>query len=309
MTLIIFLHALFGTSFPISKHLLGICSPIFLAGTRMVIAGLFLLAYQYFWPTAIFKFKKKHWYIFAQIIIFGIFITYILRFSALKYLPAGKTAFFYNFSPFLSSLYAYLLFGEKMRKQQWLGLLIGFIGMIPIIISISPQEASFNEMLYISLPELAIIISVVLHSYSWIMIQRLVRDKDYSPMMVNGICMTIGGFLALITSLCVEQSFPTDVAEFTLWLGIIILTCNILAHNIYGYLLKHYSATFLSFSGFLGPLFATFYGWAFLKEQVTWHFYISATVVFCGLYLFYKGELDNKSIKNDKGSFDKPHEH
>jgi drug/metabolite transporter (DMT)-like permease len=65
---------------------------------------------------------------------------------------------------------------------------------------------------------------------------------------------------------------------------------------LYGYLLKKYTATFLAFAGFLGPLFSAFYGWLFLSEVITWHFYLSAVLVFAGLYMFYKHELEVTGI-------------
>jgi drug/metabolite transporter (DMT)-like permease len=71
----------------------------------------------------------------------------------------------------------------------------------------------------------------------------------------------------------------------------IILISNIICHNIYGYLLKQYTATFIAFTGFLAPLFSALYGWAFLNERITWHFYASSFIVFIGLAIFYKEEL------------------
>ena len=56
-------------------------------------------------------------------------------------------------------------------------------------------------------------------------------------------------------------------------------------------LLKKYSATFMSFTSFLSPLFAALYGWAFFQEIISWHFYVSAVIVFTGLYIFYQDEL------------------
>ena len=297
MTFIILLHALFASSFPISKVLLRYTSPIFLTGARMTIAGVILLSYQYFWPTAKFRFKRKHikWYV--QIIVLGIYVTYILRFWGLSYLPAGKTAFFYNFSPFFVSLYAYFIFGERITRKQLVGLVLGFLGMIPIIISTTPMEKHLGEMFFVSWPELALLISVALHSYSWIIIQRLVRDKSYDPGMVNGITMTSGGILALLTSFFVDGLFPvTDIAAFAGWLAIIICISNIICHNLYGYLLKRYTATFLAFAGFLSPMFACLYGWAFLNERITWHFWATGTIVFIGLYVFYQDELGRQKF-------------
>ncbi len=299
MTLIILMYALFASSFSMGKVLLSYCSPIFLTGSRMFVGGVILLAYQYFAPHEYFKFRKKHLWYYAQIVFFGIYINYILRFWALRDLSSSKTCFLYNLSPFMSSIYSYLFFSEKMTKKQWAGLLIGFIGLIPILLSSSTQEERLGEFFFLSWQEIAVLISVACHSYSWIVVRKLVRKKNYSPMMVNGLTMAAGGFLALITSFIVEGTSPvTDVVPFTGWLILVILISNIICYNIYGYLLKKYTATFLSFAGFLSPLFAAFYGWALLGETITWHFYLSAVIVFVGLLIFYKDELQQQKIDN-----------
>ncbi len=294
MTLIILMYAIFSSSFMIGKILLGICPPIFLTGARMFTGGTILLVYQYCWEHHHFRLKRKHIWLFAQIILLGIYFTYTLRFWGLQYLTSSKTAFFYNMSPFFSSFYSYIFFKETISKKQWVGLMIGFLGLIPILISSSTTEQIVGEWFFISWPELAILCSVAAHSYSWIVVRQLVRDKSYTPMMVNGVTMSCGGLLALITSFFVEGTHPIaadNLMTFTTLLTTIIITSNIICYNMYGHLLKHYSATFLSFAGFLSPMFAALYGWGFLHETISWHFYLSTVIVFIGLYLFYQDEL------------------
>lgn len=292
MTLIILLHALFGVSMPISKVLLVSASPLFLTGVRMGIAGVVLLLYEKFKNRKKLQFHFDHLIIFAQIIFFGMFASYILRFYALRHLPAGKSSFlFNNFSPLLSSLYAYVVFREKMTKKQWFGLLIGFIGMIPILIGSSKEEIVFSEFYFISLPEFIMLIAAVFHSYSYILIQKLVRDYTYSPALVNGITMGLGGALSFCISLGVEtDQCKVLTVQFTALLAFLILVSNVVCHTLYAQLLRKYSATFLAFSGFLSPLFSIFYGWSFLNEIVSWNVYASIVIVMIGLYLFYQDE-------------------
>ena len=71
----------------------------------------------------------------------------------------------------------------------------------------------------------------------------------------------------------------------------LIIISNFICYNLYGFLLKRFSATFLSFAGFITPLFSAFFGWFYLGELVPATFYASATVVFAGLFIFYQEEL------------------
>jgi len=69
---------------------------------------------------------------------------------------------------------------------------------------------------------------------------------------------------------------------------LLVLIANIIGYNLYGYLLSRYSATFLSFAGFMTPLFAALLGWIFLSEPVSWHFFATMIFVVFGLYLFHE---------------------
>jgi drug/metabolite transporter (DMT)-like permease len=291
MTLIVLLNALFGISIPISKVLLESISPLLLTGIRMGIGGLILILYEKWWHNRPLGIQKNHVWILAQIIVLGIFASYVLRYHALQYLPAGKTSFLLNFSPIISSIYAYIMFNERMTKRQWTGLLFGFLGMIPILMTSSKEEALFSEFAFISLPELILIFSAALHTYSIILIQKLVRDFRCSPAVINGITMGLGGMLSFTVSFATEDMVFNKIdSQFYLLLFVLIFTSNVVCHTLYAVLLKKYSATFLSFSGFLSPIFSVFYGWSFLHETVTWHFYLSAAAVLGGLYLFYQDE-------------------
>lgn len=295
--LIIFMYALFSSSFSVGKILLTYASPILLVGLRMIPAGVILIGYQLARHHKLPKFNKNELILYAQIIILGIYAAYIFRFWGLKYLASSKTALLFNASPFFTALYSYVFFHEKMTHKQWFGLIIGFLGLIPILMTTSITEQKIGEFLYISWPEIAILIAVSLHSYGWIVVRQLVKNKDHSPAIVNGITFLFGGLLALVTAPFLEDLKPIDnVAPFIGWLSYVIIVSNIICYNLYGYLMKHYTATFISFAGFIVPIFAGLYGWGFLHEKITWHFYLSCFIVFIGLYLFYQDELKYKAL-------------
>ena len=295
MLLIIILHALWAGSVTASKILLNYTQPIFLTGIRMFIAGAILLLYQYFYDREQFTFKRKDWHLYAQLIFFGIYLSYIMRSWALENMSASKSMFLYNCAPFMSALYSYVLLNEKLTKKQWFGLCVGALGLVPILMTTSAAEKAGGEVFFISLAEIITFLSVAAYSYSWIVMRTLIREKEYSPIMVNGISMFLGGLLALVTAFFVEGPFPvTDFWPFAGLLTGIILVSNILCHNLYGHLLRKYSATFMALASFLGPPFAAVYGWALKNEVITWHFYASSVIVFFALYLFYT-ELEMQS--------------
>jgi drug/metabolite transporter (DMT)-like permease len=110
--------------------------------------------------------------------------------------------------------------------------------------------------------------------------------------MSNGTSMLIGGLFALLHSFVVDTWLP--VSQFTPFatgtLSLVIIS-NLLCYNLYGWLLKKFTATFLSFIGLSTPLFAALFGYFFLNETVTWHFFISIAVLSLGLWIVYREEL------------------
>lgn len=287
------LYALFALSVVTSKMIFAYSAPIFYIGARMSIAGILLLGYQYIYAHDQFHFKREHIGLYAQVVFFGIYFTYIIRFWGLTELPASKAMFMFNLAPFVSAFFSYLFFNEEMSRKKWLGLLIGVIGFTPILYS-KVGQGSVNQLFFISWAELAVLASVISHSYNWILIRKLVRDKSYSPAMINGLTMFVGGVGALITSPFFEGFAPVNnYVEFIKLLAFVILISNLICHNLYAYLLKVYTATFVSFAGFMSPLFAALYGWLWLNEKITWHFYVSSVIVFIGLLLFYQDEMQS----------------
>lgn len=301
MLLIILLYSLFGTSFVLGKYLLKYSTPLFITGIRFALGGLILIAYQR-WNGHRFSFSRSSLFWYAQMVVLGIFVTYTLRLWALTDMPAAKTNFLYNLSPFAASLFSYFMFNERMSYKKWVGLTIGCVGLLPILMSTTPLEQAVGGISFLSWPEIAVLISVITHTYSWIIMRKLIKDEKHTPIMINSISMTAGGILALFISFITEgfsAVSTTNIPDFLFNLTAIVLISNIICYNLYGYLLKRHTATFVSFAGFMGPLFTALYGWILLGETVTWHFYASSVIVFVGLYLFYQEELQDRSKQFD----------
>lgn len=294
MFYVILLYALFASVFTIAKTGLEIAQPFFLVGTRMMLAGVILLAYQIIVHKQTFNFDKKTWWRIFQLGFLNIYLTNVLEFWGLKYLTSFKTCFIYSLSPFFSALFCYLLFSEKLTVKKWLGLLIGFIGFLPILMSQTSSEQETGQFLIFSWAEIAVMIAAICSVYGWIVLMQLVKDSQLSPLTANGSSMLIGGAFALAQSIAVETWDPIPVSNLSIYLEctfLLIIVSNLVCYNLYGTLLKRYSATFISFAGFTTPLFTALYGWFFLGEVVTWPFYISFFIVLFGLTIFDQSEL------------------
>ena len=307
MYLVLVLYALFASVFTIAKTGLQYTQPLFFVGSRMMLAGAILLGYQFFCHREKFVLKRCHFWQVFRLAAFNIYLTNVFEFWGLKYLTSFKTCFIYSLSPFLSALLSYFIFSEKMTAKKWIGLIIGFIGLTPIFLNGTSSEELAGHIGIFSWAELAVVLAALCSVYGWILLRQLVKDGGYSPFMVNGASMLIGGGLALIHSFCVETWDPIPVTSMIPYLEctlLLIVISNLICYNLYGSLLKKYSATFISFAGFVTPLFTAFLGWVYLGEAVTWPFYLSMIIVFSGLLIFYQEELqrDYRTLKTPSTS-------
>ncbi len=261
----------------------------------MIVAGGLLLAFYTWRYKKLPKIRPEDRVVFIQVILFHIYFAYILDMWSLQYITSFKSSFFFNLAPFITAIFSYFFFNERMTIKKWLGLSISFLGFIPELIQRIPAEEMVGGVFFLAWPDIAMIGAVTSACYGWIIMRQVVKGQGDSPFMVNGIGMLGGGLLALLTSYVMEgywQISPVNnIGAFLALTALIIIVVNIIFYNFYGFLLREYTATFLSFAGFMCPLFAALFGVIFLGEQVTWHFFFSSLIVLCGLYIFYQEEL------------------
>lgn len=300
MYLIFVLYALFGSVFTAGKIGLEHAEPVFLIGFRMVIAGLILGLYQ------LIRDPKKlnvPLNLVPKVVLLGLFNIYFtnaFEFWGMQYLSSAKTSFIYSLSPFFAALLSYFVFGESLSRKKLAGLIIGFIGFIPILWKEDVGDLSQVSFGFISLAEAAVIFAAMATVYGWILMRQLI-DKGISPIVSNAYSMFLGGVFSLLHSSFTENWSPVPITgelaplmETIIWM---VVVSSLICYNLYGYLLKRFSVTFLSFAGFTTPFFTAIFSWFLIGETLGTSFFLSALVVFIGLFLFYQEELKEEGLE------------
>jgi len=295
---ILLMYVLFANTFTVGKAVLTLVNPIFFIGVRMTIAGIILLGYSKLVQNRPLHVHKEHIWLFGLITLLHIYIAYIAEFWALKYVLSYKACLLYNLSPFITALCTYVFYQEALSPKKITGLIVGFLGFIPILMSSIPEEMAAGHWGFITLPELMLIVSVLSSALGWLIFKNLITKHGYTSFLINGYAMLFGGLLALGTSL-VWEGIPhigqtgssQEILLFIAYTAYMILIANIIAYNLYGHLLRIYSPTMLSFFGFTTPLFAAANGFIFLNEPISMAFIASVLMVSVGLYFFYQEEL------------------
>jgi len=299
MHLVIILFALFASLFTLQKETLNFSEPFFLVGFRMSVAGVLLLIYAKI-TNKTSKFHVSHIKHLVLLTIFQIYLANICEIWGLKYMESSKACLIFSLYPFLTALIAFLALKETLSLKKWLGMLVGFIGLIPIMFTQTQQEFTSGNIFIFSYAELVLLIAVASGVYGWVILKKVLQDLHYSPIFANGISMFFGGILALIHSFMSGEHWTpipvNNVPVFLIYSGIMCLISNIIGYNLYGMLLKRFTATFMSFAGLLTPIFASLFGFVFLQEVISWHFFASMALFTIGLVIFHQQEMSHSKL-------------
>ncbi|MEN9654053.1 MAG: hypothetical protein RL235_165 [Chlamydiota bacterium] len=295
--LVVFMYGIWSSVFSLGKLALDHSPPLFLTAARMILAGALLLTFIAITkPKTLKKVTGKQWISISILALFSIYLTNALEFWSLQHLTAAKTCFIYSLCPFFAAILSYLHFGETMSPRKWLGMAVGFAGFVPVLMTQKGAGELLTSWSVLSWPELAMIGAAFCSVYGWIILRLLVKGDDTSPLLANGSSMLIGGLFALIHSVISEPWTPLPVASgswtpFIQGILVITLISNLICYNLYGWLLKRFTATFLSFMGLLSPIFASLHSWLFLGEIPSPTLFAGTAIVSFGLWLVYSAEL------------------
>ncbi len=295
MIQVLFGFFLLATAISANKVLLVAVPPLWLVGVRMLFAGIILLALSW-WRDGTWRCNKRDLLSLSIIALLTTFIPSFCKAYALKYLPSSKAAFIGSLDPFVTALYAWLLWSEVLSWRKVLGIALGFIGSL--VICCEGRVFNYHTMydfLCFALPEIMAFIAVLVSRYGWIMVQQHLKRDRYTPVHLNGLIMFLSGLIALPLSWITEQSFlmvaclPASKVGYLLYT---IIVGNVIAYTMYAYFLKKYSASFVSLAGFSVPLFVTGLGMLLLGESLSWSLAVGAVFILVGVSVFYRAEIE-----------------
>lgn len=295
MLAIIAVYALLASTFVIAKMALAFAHPFFLIGVRMSVAGLCLVGFSALRYGRKIRIAREDRWTFLKIAFFHIYLAFTCEFWALQSLSSSKTNLIYTATPFVAALLSYFLLHERLSRKKIMGLALGLMGLIPVTLMGSGLH-HFHGWVSELFPEAVLFVSVVSASYAWFDIKKMMH-KGYSLVWINGFSMLLGGLATLTTTwiTCGASAFEVSHPwEFIQFVGLMVVVSNFIFYNAYGWLMKRHSITFLTFAGFLSPVFGAIYGKLLLQESIHWNYAASLIIITLALYLFYREEMQTK---------------
>lgn len=290
MLLTLFGFALMASAITANKVLLGALSPALFVSIRMGIAGTVLFAYHILYKST----RSWRSYIddiprFCAIALFTTTLPSLLKAYALSCLPSSYAALIGSIDPFVTAVYAYALWDQKITTRQLTGMLLGFFS-VSIVIGLSQHQAHWwtGWESLCTFPALAAILAVFLNRYGWITARNIMRDRNYSSGETTGLIMLFGSFFSLCSAIVGGDLQFYQPISFSL-VGIMLYTIiagNIYGYNIYAHSIQRIPLTTVSLLGLSIPFFVHIFGVGLLGEQTSILFVAALCLMSLGTAIF-----------------------
>ncbi|MBW4669728.1 MAG: EamA family transporter [Cyanomargarita calcarea GSE-NOS-MK-12-04C] len=319
-TLLITPFFLWGTAMVAMKGVIPHTTPLFMAGVRLVPAGVLILIAAAFMG----KPQPKGWAAWLWIALFALVDgTLFQGFLAegLMRTSAGLGSVMIDSQPLAVALLSLWLFKEHIGLWGWLGLGLGVMGIsligLPDDLILSFFSTSF-PMVTGGTP----ILNSLFESGEWLMLLAALSmavgtvfiryvTKYVDPVTATGWHMIIGGLPLWGISLNLEsEQWQNLIPSDWLALGYATLFGSAIAYGLFFYFASSGSLTSLSSLTFLTPVFALLFGNLFLSEMLTTVQWVGVGLTLISIYLINQRDTlagtENKSSISEQINTQQP---
>ena len=179
-------------------------------------------------------------------------------------------------------------YGHKINRREWIGIMVGFVGIALLNLGGSLHGDYLNAFL------------LIFAAASWSLGSVLGKQLDKKQAMPEGLMgaacqMLMGGLIMLLVSWLHGDTWPAQISAKS-WGALIFLVVlgSLVAYSAYQYLLKTVRPLVASSNTFVNPIVAFAVGIAFAGETVTSTEYVALAVILLGVFLVLTA--DNKDI-------------
>ena len=288
---------LWGTAMVAMKGVIPHTTPLFMAGVRLVPAGVLVLMAAALMGRA----QPKGWAAWLWITLFALVdATLFQGFLAegLVRTDAGLGSVMIDSQPLAIALLSAWLFGEKIGIWGWLGLGLGVLGISLIglpdewfhfLESGAMADLGYLQQIFQS-GEWLMLLAALSMAVGTILIRFVCRYAD--PVTATGWHMILGGLPLFALSAGVEsqQWVNLDSAEW-MALGYATVFGSAIAYGLFFYFASSGSLTSLSSLTFLTPVFALLFGNLLLSEVLSPLQWGAVSLTLISIYLINQREI------------------
>lgn len=272
--------------------------PFSLCFWRWLIAGLILFPFTIKSAITYRHIIYKNLKIIIFLSITGITLYNSLIYFALHYTGVSNTGLIISLLPTATLIFSFIINKEKISKNQILGLLVSFLGVIVIITKGKIQQIFFGN---INIGNLFLLLAVIAWSLYTVLLKK-VTDKipKITLLFVVIICGIFFLFPLYMIELVHFGSFQLTTNAF-ISLFYISFFCSIVAFLCWNTGVAKVGAVIAGFFFYLMPFFSIILGKIFFHEKLDISYIFGWALLFFG---FYFGCFKKKITKDQ---YDMPH--
>lgn len=242
------------------------------AGLRFFLCGAVISVYAFVRAPQTFVPLKRH---LAPVLLAGVFaiiLHYTCTYIGLSLTDGSKTAILKQLGTVFYVCIAPLFFPEdKVTVRKIIGLILGICGIIAINLTGETVRFGWGDLLIIG-ASFCTVCSNVISKKAFCAVE---------PIVSTGISQLFGGAVLLMVGICcggnITALIPQTPAQFGVFGG--ILLASIFSYCLWFQTVQKENLSKLFIIKFAEPLFASFFGWLILQEDIFNLRYLAAFVL------------------------------
>ncbi|MBU2493585.1 MAG: EamA family transporter [Bacteroidetes bacterium] len=285
---------LWGSTWMVIRIGLETLTPMIYAGTRFLLASIFIYIIMRMRGTKLQK-DKASLNLYWIMGIFSFVIPFWLVYWAEQFIPSGLTSIIFAVYPFFVIIFTRIIIkDEKIGPYKIIGVLLGFLGIIIIFmrdISIDFSSSFWGMLAILSSAVIQAAIAVIIKKYG----------KHLNPLSMNFVPVLLGGTIMVILGFIAED-YTTWIFNQQAILSIAYLAFfgTVVTFTTFYWLMQRISVVILSLSTFITPIIAVFLGWFILHEKLSALTLLGSSLVLIGiLFANFRG-LKNYFLSRHK---------
>jgi drug/metabolite transporter (DMT)-like permease len=297
---------LWGTAMVAMKGVLPHTTPLFIAGVRLVPAGVLVLAAA----AVMGRPQPKGWAAWLWIALFALVDGALFQgflAEGLVRTGAGLGSVMIDSQPLAVALLSCWLFGERIGLWGWLGLFIGLLGIslvglpnewiLSLVSVATPYSPLPTPHSLLESGEWLMLLAALSMAAGTIIIRFVCRYAD--PVTATGWHMVIGGLplFALCAGVESQQWVELDLGGW-MALGYSTVFGSAIAYGLFFYFASSGNLTSLSSLTFLTPVFALLFGNLLLFEVLSPLQWVGVCLTLISIYLINQRETLAKAGEN-----------
>lgn len=278
-------YLIWGSTYLAIKYAIETMPTFLMAGVRFLVAGAILYTAARVSPSYE-KPKAVHW---RTAFIVGALLLGIGNGAVVlgeHYISSSMTALLIASNPFWMVMLGWIFMGRgKPNYKVTLGLLIGFIGVVLLILGGQNTDGAGGDSQWLG------IFLIVIATIGWAFgtLYGATAPTAKSNVLAAGMQMLSGGLILTVVSAITGewQRFDYRAVSSVSWIALayLIFVGALVAYTAYSWLMQNASPSAVSTYAYVNPVVAVFLGWAIAGESLTGQMLVGAAVIVASVML------------------------